>query len=337
MEAPPPEKRMKLEEIRIRSILSDELMKLPTTKKFYAGKIADKKLTSRVMRELNEKIGLDCMDSVKRVNINMEVLICPVENLRDIVAETNEEKLKIYMENRQISGEIRNAITTDVKIVEIPLSIPQLRWQFEELRKSWPCKFHENKYHESLFANSLFSEQEQQNHQKYMKICKFISTELGDVDVSLAVNPHNERIVAFGHDKSDINPILHSSMDLIDQVAITQAGGVWSKAHSTDYCELSQKVAIVFDVEFGEADFSLVPNGEDNLLKFGPYLSTGYSIYSLNEPCLMCSMALIHSRAKRVFYHLPSRPHGSIETLTKLHTNKNLNHRFEAFQVVSLS
>jgi tRNA-specific adenosine deaminase 3 len=121
-------------------------------------------------------------------------------------------------------------------------------------------------------------------------------------------------------------------MDLIDQVSITQDGGVWSTEHDENYRKLSQKVSALFQVDFGESPFEKTTSGDDNLRKFGPYLCTGYSIYLLNEPCLMCSMALIHSRAKRVFYHR-SKSDGALGSMTKLHTNRNLNHRYEAFHV----
>ncbi|KXS14207.1 hypothetical protein M427DRAFT_45259 [Gonapodya prolifera JEL478] len=35
------------------------------------------------------------------------------------------------------------------------------------------------------------------------------------------------------------------------------------------------------------------------------FLLTGLSIYTLHEPCLMCAMALVHSRVENVFYWLP--------------------------------
>lgn len=333
----PPEKRMKLNDSIIRSILGDEFIELPTTKKYYAGKIEDKRLTSRVMRELNEKIEIECMDIVKRVNCNLEVLICPIEILSLLNEESEQERLRVHLKSIKISDEVITSITNQIRAVDIPNSQPLLRWQQEELRKAWPCKFHENKYLEKLYANSLFSDAELKNHQKFMKVCQFLSHDLAGANIAIAVNPYNERIVAFGSDKTSENPIVHCAMDLIDQVAVTQNGGVWSTKHSDDYQRLTKNVSSLFNVNFGEGFFPLSNIGDDNLQKFGPYLCTGYSIYLLHEPCLMCSMALIHSRAKRVFYHLPSRPYGSLGTLTKLHTNKNLNHRFEVFQLVTIS
>lgn len=69
----------------------------------------------------------------------------------------------------------------------------------------------------------------------------------------------------------------------------------------------------------------------DDISREGPYLTTGYYVYATREPCVMCSMALIHSRANRVFYGKSSE-NGALETLCKLHTVKDLNHHYEVFK-----
>ena len=64
----------------------------------------------------------------------------------------------------------------------------------------------------------------------------------------------------------------------------------------------------------------------------GGYLCTGYDVYLSEEPCLMCSMALVHSRIRRVFF-CRAMPDGGLKTLTKLHTIQSLNHLFEVFHL----
>ena len=45
---------------------------------------------------------------------------------------------------------------------------------------------------------------------------------------------------------------------------------------------------------------------------FQAYLLTGYDVYLTREPCIMCSMALVHSRVSRVFFTEPSPQKGGL-------------------------
>jgi tRNA(Arg) A34 adenosine deaminase TadA len=62
-----------------------------------------------------------------------------------------------------------------------------------------------------------------------------------------------------------------------------------------------------------------------------PYLCTGYDFYTTNEPCLMCAMALTHSRIKRIFYlKREENDRGALSSTKhrRLHGVKTLNHKF---------
>ena len=63
------------------------------------------------------------------------------------------------------------------------------------------------------------------------------------------------------------------------------------------------------------------------------YLCTGLVIYLSKEPCLMCSMALVHARIKRVFFCSVSKDTGGLISLCRLHTIDSLNHSFQVFKV----
>lgn len=74
-----------------------------------------------------------------------------------------------------------------------------------------------------------------------------------------------------------------------------------------------------------------------------PYLCTSYDVYSTNEPCVVCAMALVHSRIKRLFFldleqfnlninQIDCMDDCAISKL-QIHLKKGLNHHFEVFKV----
>lgn len=137
------------------------------------------------------------------------------------------------------------------------------------------------------------------------------------------------------------------------QVARSQNGGAWSEldiesVKSDDEDQYNQNgidrniknlIETKFTVGFGAQkplSTSVLQTNDltaaDNLSKYGPYLCTGYDVYMTDEPCIMCAMALVHSRVRRIFFHRPNVI-GALKTLTKLHTIKALNHHYEVYQI----
>ena len=97
-------------------------------------------------------------------------------------------------------------------------------------------------------------------------------------------------------------------MNAIDKLANIRGGGAWSNDNS-----VCSSPAQLLDMSQG-------------------YLLNSYDVYLTHEPCLMCSMGLVHSRVRRVFYNqLSSR--GALGTLAKLNTIQELNHAFEVFRI----
>ena len=63
-----------------------------------------------------------------------------------------------------------------------------------------------------------------------------------------------------------------------------------------------------------------------------PYLCTGYDLYCAREPCVMCAMALVHSRVRRVVFAAPNAVAGALGGgKYSLHGQPTLNHHYDVY------
>lgn len=67
------------------------------------------------------------------------------------------------------------------------------------------------------------------------------------------------------------------------------------------------------------------------------YLLKGCSIYLTHEPCIMCAMALLHSRIATVYYINQNQTYGALGSIYKLHTLKKTNHRFNVYHLEQIN
>lgn len=66
------------------------------------------------------------------------------------------------------------------------------------------------------------------------------------------------------------------------------------------------------------------------------YLCTGMMLIVTHEPCVMCSMAALHSRVACVLYGTTNESFGGLGSAARLHTHGKLNHKFTAYKGLSL-
>ncbi|KAG7312660.1 hypothetical protein JYU34_000984 [Plutella xylostella] len=342
-------KNMKSATWNLTPIVEEDLYKPIPVVQASVGIIRDPKDISKTILTLNDKVPMKELQHLKRAQ-KKEIVICPLSYL-------NGAKIEEYLENNV--KELKE-VFEEFKVCDVPSRPPQVRKQFEESNKVWPCNFHPNKYNEKLVSGSFYNEQELKTHRQYMEmvfeVTKFymkgltatnIDSDkiLRNLNTCVVVDPSIQSVVAVCFDNRLKHPVQHSAMLAIDNVAKTQNGGSWvadrEKHETIDStlrgideelcCHLKEKFP---QVKFGAKKFKSKRDMSEEELQgndIGPYLCTGYYIYLLNEPCVMCSMGLVHARAKRVFFCFNNSEFGALKSKVKLQTITALNHHFEAF------
>ncbi|OAV90512.1 hypothetical protein PTTG_02599 [Puccinia triticina 1-1 BBBD Race 1] len=70
------------------------------------------------------------------------------------------------------------------------------------------------------------------------------------------------------------------------------------------------------------------PRRPETALHPVPYLLTNQVVFLTHEPCLLCAMALLHSRIKHLFFLLPSPGSGGCGSVYNVHEQDGLNHKY---------
>ncbi|XP_053621278.1 probable inactive tRNA-specific adenosine deaminase-like protein 3 [Plodia interpunctella] len=350
----PPMKKMKPETIKeiieniikvltesknnLKAVLSQDLYdNIPKTK-VYAGQIKDPKELSKVIQILNEKLPLKTLQHLKRVR-KKDVLLFTSSELNN--ATTIQEFLEEIVPELSSSFEY-------FKEIDVPALAPKLKRQSIEANRLWSCNFHPNSYLEQLASDNCFNDGELKTHKECMRMAFEIARKhlmhnlissidnIQNLNACVVYDPSIQSVVAVSFDNRENHPIQHSAMIAIDNVAKTQHGGAWCTDNKGNIrlsgidSELLTYLREKFEnTNFGAKAFR--PKSEITDDTYGPYLCTGYYVYMIREPCLMCAMALVHARVKRVFFCIDNPNFGSLKSRTELQSVPFLNHHFEVF------
>ncbi|SCZ98046.1 BZ3500_MvSof-1268-A1-R1_Chr3-3g06540 [Microbotryum saponariae] len=125
-------------------------------------------------------------------------------------------------------------------------------------------------------------------------------TESFDPEIHSPTNLPNRLSSAHDTRFSTSNPLLHAIPNLIDSVA--------------------------------QMDRQNLRPRSSNPSSTPPYLLTGMTLFISHEPCLMCSMALLHSRIANVYYIRKAPGSGGCGSVFAVQEGEGLNHKFEVWE-----
>ena len=307
-------------------VLAREYTRAVELEDVYVCKIEDKKATSRLVKELSTNYPLTQLLHLKRVrNVQnggyLEIIVCTVEDAKGKLEDI---------------GKIEALGPPEVK--PVPHNAPLTRKQLNESAKYWPCNFHEDKYIAKLVNDELFSAKEREAINERMLIAIGLASEApakGELPIgAIVVDPSNGSVIAKSHDhRHGGNPLQHAAMVCIDRVGCTQGGGAWNTPTDTHNPESTQGGG-ARNTPTNTHNLESTPSkGPKMGTSTEPYLCTGYDMYITREPCVMCAMALVHSRVRRVFYGVPHID-GALGSKYSIHVQSGLNHHFEVFRYV---
>ncbi|GJQ88366.1 hypothetical protein Trydic_g10078 [Trypoxylus dichotomus] len=306
--------------VKIYTVLPNYLIDDTPLVEVYIDKVRNRKDISKTVIAINSAVPIPELLHLKRIS-NGSILLFP-KTFCDL------KEVHQYLANKNFDTSL---LACDVQVALVAKIPPKVKSQHEKVNKLWPCNFHINKYLERLVTNTIFNEYELRLHEKCMKIAidiaksagrKYNSKEVGAV----VFDPKLTSIIAIGYDYRTDNPCKHAVMVAIDNVAVTQHGGAWETRKIFTNRNIS---GIPTDFEFLKSKYPEISFG-CRLVDDDSYLCTGYYIYITHEPCIMCCMALVHSRINRVFFGVKSRT-GGLCSLCKVQTVKDLNHHYEVF------
>ena len=296
-------------------------------------RVLNRTLLSSLIRAVTTEFPLPSFKRVIQRDNTCLLLICKVSQLQSKF--DNPEEIPVAASNHLISilnNPDKGISPGDLIRVTVPSCLPLTEAQ----RKScqWPVSFHPNRELENKISGLNFNKDEKlliiNRVSNLLTECKEASVRTNlSVNFVMVVNPKTGKVIATSSTCTD-SLLGHATMRVVDNISLRQ--NKRNLICSESPCDLTscngngkrgpEHVSESQPVKKNKTD----PSVPDD------YLCTGYDIYLAIEPCVMCTMALVHSRIKRIFFGKRREDFGGLIE-AKLHEISALNHSFEVYNV----
>lgn len=212
-----------------------------------------------------------------------------------------------------------NNIAKSVSTATVPISPPLTKLQYYHWCKVWPVVFRQPSRKPHILTSDEIN-----RAIKYIALARHLGTEskkLGSLDRGCVI-VLNDIVIGYGFDKRYVSyPWDHPAIDAI--------------RNTSDKLKASRDVRYMGNKSPGNNPSSVnsILTNSYGVLLNQQYLCTSATAYLSHEPCVSCSMALLHSRISQVFYEYTNNESGGLGSRCKLHCLTSLNHHFTVFKV----
>ena len=244
--------------------------------------------------ELNE--SLKHVKRMTKINeLDIQAIICPFSSL---------DEKEVIIEKFSNAVEVKS-----FDIIKIPQRGAMTKEKSLQWSKIWPMVWRGNPNHQFLKTTTFDIEQEQLMITKLLDTLSTIKLSRDALVTIMARDIGNNKleIQTIAINDGDLRPTKHSVMQAIDQIAKEELG----------------------KREKDEEDFN---GDEKRIQRERGYLCTNMIVYTTHEPCVMCSMALVHSRIVRCTYLKPVTNGGGMESSYYLGDRDGLNWKFNIWR-----
>lgn len=230
------------------------------------------------------------------------------------------------------SDEVKKRLTDfkfEPKMCSVPAAPALSKEELNQWGKLWPLNYKPGKEQlQSLRASELRS---MYKHAKYIyKTSRCVQAHSPSV-VAVFVHPGSDTVVAEACDSSERRGLQSSSYTNKVNTCIAHAVMRCISSFSIPHAENADLRRKYERDSISKSTGSLIDKAPLPPLPLDQYLCTGLDCYVTREPCIMCAMALTHSRIRRVIFLAPNEDEAGGVTDAKIHCEPALNHRFDAF------